>query len=227
MAKIVGIYKITSPSGKVYIGQSLDISKRWNEYKRPSFKKQPKLNNSIQKYGIGNHRFDVIHHLPNDIEKSVMDSYELLYALSYKDAGVELLNLRLGMNGGKMSEEAKDKLSKKLKGVKTGRKMAEGLKRKHSERMKVMNVGNKYAEGKKGRTGMKNSEETRRRISAALTKNKWQVWNEGVLINEFNTCKEAATFYGMPLPSFKSIYQRESKSDTNRMYFFEVKKIPC
>jgi predicted GIY-YIG superfamily endonuclease len=24
-----GIYKITSPSGKIYIGQSIDIEKRW------------------------------------------------------------------------------------------------------------------------------------------------------------------------------------------------------
>ena len=27
---IVGIYKITSPSGKMYIGQSINIKKRWN-----------------------------------------------------------------------------------------------------------------------------------------------------------------------------------------------------
>ena len=28
-----GIYKITNPNGKVYIGQSIDIDKRWNKYK--------------------------------------------------------------------------------------------------------------------------------------------------------------------------------------------------
>lgn len=31
--KICGIYKITSPSGKVYIGQSNNIIKRWITYK--------------------------------------------------------------------------------------------------------------------------------------------------------------------------------------------------
>jgi hypothetical protein len=30
---IVGIYKITSPSGKVYIGQSINIERRIKEYK--------------------------------------------------------------------------------------------------------------------------------------------------------------------------------------------------
>jgi hypothetical protein len=33
MSKICGIYKITSPSGKVYIGQSVDIKRRFTTYK--------------------------------------------------------------------------------------------------------------------------------------------------------------------------------------------------
>ena len=31
---VVGIYKITSPSGKIYIGQSIDIQKRFKHYKQ-------------------------------------------------------------------------------------------------------------------------------------------------------------------------------------------------
>lgn len=31
---ITGIYKIISPTGKIYIGQSIDIEKRWKAYKR-------------------------------------------------------------------------------------------------------------------------------------------------------------------------------------------------
>ena len=33
MKKITGIYKITSPSNKIYIGQSKNIYSRWNAYK--------------------------------------------------------------------------------------------------------------------------------------------------------------------------------------------------
>lgn len=33
MDKNCGIYKITSPSGKIYIGQSIDIKRRWLDYK--------------------------------------------------------------------------------------------------------------------------------------------------------------------------------------------------
>jgi len=31
---MIGIYKITSPSNKVYIGQSINIEKRFKSYKR-------------------------------------------------------------------------------------------------------------------------------------------------------------------------------------------------
>ena len=31
---MIGIYKITSPSGKVYIGQSINIEERWYKYNK-------------------------------------------------------------------------------------------------------------------------------------------------------------------------------------------------
>ena len=56
---MVGIYKITSPSNKVYIGQSIDIEKRFSYYKRLSCKQQSKVYNSILKYGYENHVFEI------------------------------------------------------------------------------------------------------------------------------------------------------------------------
>ena len=57
---MVGIYKITNPNNKVYIGQSIDIEKRFKQYKRYSCKAQPKLYNSLNKYGVENHIFEII-----------------------------------------------------------------------------------------------------------------------------------------------------------------------
>ncbi len=49
---IVGIYKITSPSNKIYIGCSNNIYKRWSRYKNPhSIKAQYHIYNSLIKYG--------------------------------------------------------------------------------------------------------------------------------------------------------------------------------
>ena len=52
---VIGIYKITSPSQRIYIGQSINIEKRWKEYSVTKLKSQPKIKNSILKYGIKNH----------------------------------------------------------------------------------------------------------------------------------------------------------------------------
>lgn len=44
------IYKITSPLGDVYIGQTVCVKKRKYQYKKKAFTKQTKLWNSCQKY---------------------------------------------------------------------------------------------------------------------------------------------------------------------------------
>ena len=55
-----GIYKITSPTGKIYIGQSVNIHKRFTRYKNLGCVNQPRLYNSFIKYGVENHVFEII-----------------------------------------------------------------------------------------------------------------------------------------------------------------------
>jgi len=57
---MIGIYKITSPSGRIYIGQSVDIDTRWIYYRNLTCKSQPKIYNSLKKYGAENHIFEII-----------------------------------------------------------------------------------------------------------------------------------------------------------------------
>lgn len=57
---MIGIYKITSPSGRIYIGQSRDINKRKNYYSKLDCKNQIRLYNSLLKYGWINHLFEII-----------------------------------------------------------------------------------------------------------------------------------------------------------------------
>ncbi|HEC36627.1 hypothetical protein LCGC14_1312370 [marine sediment metagenome] len=49
--KICGIYKITSPTKKIYIGQSIDINRRKIIYKNILCKLQRKIYNSLKKHG--------------------------------------------------------------------------------------------------------------------------------------------------------------------------------
>lgn len=57
---ICGIYKITSPSGRIYIGKSKDILKRWVSYRSVKCKRQTKLYNSLLKYGSEVHIFEIV-----------------------------------------------------------------------------------------------------------------------------------------------------------------------
>ncbi len=57
-----GIYKITNPEGKIYIGKSKNIYTRFLNHKsRKSMKYwRSKLTNSYDTYGFNNHKFEII-----------------------------------------------------------------------------------------------------------------------------------------------------------------------
>lgn len=57
---MIGIYKITSPSERIYIGQSTNIEKRKSNYEKLKCKGQPLLYRSIAKYGFSAHIFEVV-----------------------------------------------------------------------------------------------------------------------------------------------------------------------
>jgi group I intron endonuclease len=57
---ITGIYKITNPNGKVYIGKSKNVLARYYKYSKLNCKKQGVIYNSLKKYGPKNHKFDII-----------------------------------------------------------------------------------------------------------------------------------------------------------------------
>lgn len=110
------IYKITSPSNKIYIGQSWDWIKRKSVYKRLACPKQLHLYNSLLKYGYDNHKIEVIDKFPEDITQEELDNKEIEYCKIYKDQGFKLLNIREAGRGGKLSKETIEKMKASLKG---------------------------------------------------------------------------------------------------------------
>jgi group I intron endonuclease len=132
--KKIGIYKITNLiNGKVYIGQAVDISKRWNQYKGLSCKGQKKLYASFIKYGIENHAFEVLEEceieILNERERFYQDFYNVL------DKGLNLKLTETKDKSGKMSEEFCKKLGEMKKGNKNflGKKHSDETKKKMSE----------------------------------------------------------------------------------------------
>jgi group I intron endonuclease len=74
------IYKITSPSGLIYIGKSINVKERFKKYKNGNVKTQIKICRSIQKYGWISHTWEVI---DSANSKQELSNLEIFYINKY------------------------------------------------------------------------------------------------------------------------------------------------
>ena len=135
---ICGIYKITSPTLRVYIGQSVNILRRWSDYKGMYCQRQPKLYNSFKKYGVENHKFEII----QICEKQELDELEIYYETIYQSTSPKTgLNDKTCGPAGRHSYETLLRISNKQKGKK--------LTDEHKEKLRLKSIGNKSTLGQK------------------------------------------------------------------------------
>lgn len=115
--KISGVYKIVSPTGKVYIGQSINIWARMGLYKNGWTHKQPKLHRSFNKHGFENHTFYLLEICTHNIilERETFYKQQMINELGWD----RVLFCDLHDQGsGPRSEETRKKLSEGKKGRK-------------------------------------------------------------------------------------------------------------
>jgi len=108
---MIGIYKITSPTNKIYIGQSINIERRITEYSNLRCKDQIKLYNSINKHGWDNHKFEVLLDFDYEVTNEYLTHCEQFFMDYYREEGFELINLRGAGSKGKMFDETRQKMS--------------------------------------------------------------------------------------------------------------------
>lgn len=163
---MIGIYKITNPKNKIYIGQSVNIEKRWKRYKQlchSDLNGQHLLYRSFIKYGIQAHKFEVVHvcdkEMLNMLEKYYVDLYQ---SFNTKNG----LNLKDGGGRPTFSDIARKKMSNSKKGrivtAKTKALMSLAQKgKKHSEETKIkMSLAHKNISNET-RLKMSNSQKNR------------------------------------------------------------------
>ena len=115
---ICGIYKITSPSNKVYIGESVDIEKRFKTYRSLNCKSQPLLFKSLVKHGWENHIFEIIEVCKRDELKCRERYWQDLHDVINKEKGLNLKLTQCGDAKVVHSEETKIKIGDAQKGEK-------------------------------------------------------------------------------------------------------------
>jgi group I intron endonuclease len=110
---MIGIYKITSPTNKVYIGQSINIERRFKEYQKLYCKQQTKLYFSLKKYGPENHIFEII----EECKECDLIQKETYWKSYYKVLEIPSLCCRIDGKGGKNSKITNKLISKNNKGI--------------------------------------------------------------------------------------------------------------
>jgi group I intron endonuclease len=139
MNKICGIYKITSPSGGIYIGQSKNIINRKWEYASLKCRDQSRLYNSLKKYGWSNHTFDII----CECSESDLNELEKYYIKKFRTFNTKHgMNLTDGGDHFKHSEETKQKISKSHIGIMPTNEIIEKIKETKKNRMYKSRGGN-------------------------------------------------------------------------------------
>lgn len=175
----IGIYKITNPSGKIYIGQSININYRENWYKKLYCKKQPKLYKSIMKYGWVQHLFEIIEECSLE-QLNERETYWKQYYLDLFNGDWKKV-LFCGLydtGGGPKSKETKLKMSKS----RLGKKDSNETKKKKSESFK----------------GRKGSIKQKEIISKYWKNNPIRTIEIGIKIS--NTKKEKTKYKTKPFP---------------------------
>lgn len=174
------IYKITSPSGRVYIGLTLNLPRREKNYRNLECKKQHILYNSIKKHGWNTHKFDVIDTFTSEGQFAL--GKEIFWIRSFmsnkckwpKMNGINSNDGGQSNTGLKMSEESKRKISLANK----GRKVSEEGRLRMSTAFKGKGLGRKISQEWKdkiraAKVGVSRSEETKKKLSIWRTGRKF------------------------------------------------------
>ena len=190
------IYRYKSPSGKCYIGQTIDERKRrWNFLNIDTQYGGSKIENARKKYGPENFEYTVLMKVTGDNQSEVkqyLNTLEIGFIRMY-DSFKNGYNLTEGGDGSvgyKVTEETKEKLRK----VNVGKHL-------NDEHRKKIGIGN---------SGKTRSEETRRKISDSLKGN--ISWNKEKNLSEEARRKISDSLKGnIPWNKGKSMSKEQKK----------------
>ena len=223
---MIGIYKITNPTGKIYIGQSLDIYRRFKRYKSGDCKNQYALYASLIKYGWTNHSFEIL----EICKKSELNNKERYYQELYCVMSENGLNcVYVNSEGIKMvySEQSTNKMS-----VSAKKRIVSEIRKKHQSdimkgRIYTDEHKRKSSEGNKGKEHWwnKGKPTSLHQKEMASMKNKVKVFQYDTNLNfikEWDSIKSAGFTYGSNGSSISACARGKNKTAFGFIWRYEV-----
>ena len=160
---MIGIYKITSPTKKIYVGQSINIEKRFISYSKLRCKNQIALYRSFLKYGVDEHKFEIICECEdnelNDKERYYQDLYSVI------ETGLNCILTDTKSQKRVHSLETRERMSKSKKGKKPTEEARLNMQKSSTGRIFSEESKIKMSLAKKGRLASKEHKEN---LSKAL-----------------------------------------------------------
>lgn len=210
------IYKLTSPSGKSYIGQTRNFRMRCNEHK--SSKHCTRLTSAIKKYGFNSFTHQILESgltidQANILEEKYIKEHSTIHPNGY--------NLASGGMSSRHNEDTKKLISSiqkgRIKSEEERRKISESNKGKkvsdeQKEKARIANIGKKMsaesiAKTVASNTGRKHSEETRAKLSES---------HKGKLASEETKLKMSASMKGKKKPIESVIKSAQARKGQKR-----------
>ena len=205
---MIGIYKITNPNGRIYIGQTTNSVVRRKKYEKLHCKDQPSIYASLKKYGWENHVFEFL----EECTPEKLDEREIFWGEYYNVLSNKHLNNRLGRGRGSYdSDETKLKKSLCHKGRSNHWLKGKPLSNSHIENIKNAKIGTVYSpernqkisDSKKGKPNIRTVKGINNLI-LAKSKPVLQYDLNGIFIKEWNSGKEAAVSLNIYQPNINS-----------------------
>jgi group I intron endonuclease len=226
---MIGIYKITSPSGRIYIGQSIDIERRWSTYYNKDCKAQIKLNRSFEKYGKDKHTFEIIEECEieqlNTRERYWQEIYDCLEnglncLLTQTDEKPKVLSAetRQKISSSRLGQKASEETLLKMSSTRLGKKHSEETKSKMSSaRMGKKPSKESCLKMSISSTGKKHSAESRIKMSEGRKKKIIDTVTKKI----YNSLQEAAEDINMKRSTFNNMIRGYTRNKTTCCYLEE------
>jgi len=169
MVRKAWIYKITSPTGKIYIGSTINYRNRFSKYKALSCTAQTKLYASFVHHGFEKHSFEVLLICTSDVMFELEYYFGLMYNVLSRKRGLNIQLPKVTDKYSCLSQESRDRKSAFMKGrpfsesarlKMIGRKAsAETRQRLRDSHLGIRPSAETIEKSRRGNTGKKRSAE--------------------------------------------------------------------
>ena len=170
-----GVYMLTSPSGKMYIGQTTDLYTRLHSYKKHKCIGQDGILNALNKYGFENFKIDILFLVSNNENiRTLLDEVEIYLINKYNstNSGIGYNIQNGGYENVKHSDFTRHKISESLKGK---------IQSKETIEKRVNKI-----------RGLKRSQECKDKLSKVHSMAVEKYTKDGVFIEEYSSATKAA-----------------------------------